>query len=1332
MLIIKKSKSKTKKEQKTSKKKTKQTPNNDANDAIKDRETAEDCVKYMDIHVTGARQGELIAGIHNISKNSILRIHKDSPIIPPIEHYLDLIEAHKDLWTAFLQKLSFIEFFKNKSTVERAKWLRDNQTDRRRFDLGDVEKDGTIDGTRAGGGVIVEIVEAGALEIQRKGVAGLTDDDINYILSQEYVNTREVRNRYPQKTGSNAKYPTLFFLPKFWKITTLFESVTKFTGFSIDLVTGEFRNGLKVNSTDSGKELIHVFKNCYGKEHDQSIAFKLNRKYTGIGNKGFQLSEITGIDPKQYKLVKTFTSFFTTAGYKSLLQKTIRNRAKTAKLPNGATIETGKFLRIVCLLLIETAGSFVPDIQRYVTGLESFCKRIIVTNFEDSYFEIDGDQGKKDTKQIVRLIGAAYYAQKMRNWKPNASVVNDWLDYAVRLYEHTSYFKWNISRGHKLKKYIPTFDNKSKLQLGQLEGVSFMIDILRSFESDLDMMRDIATNHGICKQTNGKTFQPEYMTLEHCIDQHWAPDLVYFMDHKLIQRIDNKREKLRDAEQLSGKSKSLKDKLKEVKSDTSCIIDLGSKPFCTLFRKYVFKYVTGFNARKNTYVTEEDNVKMAQMIKKTQKIYWITKLKYNDCSKERLNGLMRGKKLLFEGQLNDQWLAALVGQIQINKPVTSYVTINTRILDEFIAVKKPSRDVASKPLTDKQYDSIVKNVTELLDKNGLPLKGCPNPSGKGILTGKKLYLKNNEYYINDMKWSDFAKYSFKIPVIKSESIVTRDDMSIDKMIKSSNCTGIMVNYTELTRKLVSETDNRIVRRALSYLSGFDNIIEMNKIGRDGGGTVHTVKFADIGAYQFLLRLSYIAPSALKLVSKHSIRFISEIRPLLWEIRQVIMETVSGKTQLYGIGKDKQIGWHGNHNDSEKRKLWDHQKESVNEMIKNGLSGTNGNKGHFIHIKVGLGKTLILIKYIIDLISKGQMPRYLLYTLPPTAVTAISDFEDHGFIVNRILPIKMNKVDDKYYKSSTKDCKLKPFVINVINHDHLRLCSETLVDMMHETFFIVDEVHLALSDTIRTSVALELARLSHDFIALTGTPVINTKIYNLKWWLSQIVPFQVTENNFWVAANSMIAKKIQTDITPLHHEEVVNMSIDEEKQYSKYVSSVLGGSNQNPTAYDIQKAINICYDIVTKGMVDKIKDLLETNKKVMVVCKDKKHQKEVCDKLQTKVTKWNGAGVYKMETTLFFTDETVKTKKTPDYDVVVVTLKQSTGYTLTRLNCMITGVYPSNNANREQLEGRINRIGQKEKELHYYTLHTGILTYIYQKHKLSKSMASAINELANFV
>ena len=85
---------------------------------------------------------------------------------------------------------------------------------------------------------------------------------------------------------------------------------------------------------------------------------------------------------------------------------------------------------------------------------------------------------------------------------------------------------------------------------------------------------------------------------------------------------------------------------------------------------------------------------------------------------------------------------------------------------------------------------------------------------------------------------------------------------------------------------------------------------------------------------------------------------------------------------------------------------------------------------------------------------------------------------------------------------------------------------------------------------------------------------------------------------------------------------------------------------------------------------------------------------------------------------------------PDHNVVITTVRNSEGYTLTACSVMITGVYPCNNATREQLEGRINRIGQRMEKIYYRVAHCGILTHILNNHNDARNLSSVLSSLAD--
>ena len=92
--------------------------------------------------------------------------------------------------------------------------------------------------------------------------------------------------------------------------------------------------------------------------------------------------------------------------------------------------------------------------------------------------------------------------------------------------------------------------------------------------------------------------------------------------------------------------------------------------------------------------------------------------------------------------------------------------------------------------------------------------------------------------------------------------------------------------------------------------------------------------------------------------------------------------------------------------------------------------------------------------------------------------------------------------------------------------------------------------------------------------------------------------------------------------------------------------------------------------------------------------------------------------------------------TPEYNgpikIVITTIRHSAGYTLTKFRIMITSVYFTNQATREQLEGRINRIGQISPMVRIITIHTGILSYVHERYEKVRNMAEALKGFAKDV
>jgi superfamily II DNA or RNA helicase len=353
------------------------------------------------------------------------------------------------------------------------------------------------------------------------------------------------------------------------------------------------------------------------------------------------------------------------------------------------------------------------------------------------------------------------------------------------------------------------------------------------------------------------------------------------------------------------------------------------------------------------------------------------------------------------------------------------------------------------------------------------------------------------------------------------------------------------------------------------------------------------------------------------------------------------------------------------------------------------------------------------------------------------MSIIQEIKVFDIPVNVMIPLKNIKKKrepfDKIGVSVTQGCKPRSYHINLILHDHLKNCVNELPQFMSDSVMVFDEVHLFLNQSLRTSMGMNLSHLCKEFVSLTGTPLVDNKTEKLLGWLEQIVPFEVNKKNFWVAANSMLTKKVTTGIKTETKEVLAPFSREEEKRYARFVPPSLGGSNTNVSSRDWINAMDVCYSACDRKTIELISEMINNGRGVMLVTRNVEHQERMRDKIIAE-TKLDRDDIFLITSSqsIFLTDESVERKDVKDYKVVITTKNKSQGYTLTRLSVMITSVFPSNMATREQLKGRINRLGQKTQPILYFTTHIGILTNILENHNSAVSITKALQNLAKNV
>ena len=640
------------------------------------RQDTESIVKSLSVLITGARPDEIVVGLRTQSKGTVIKIH--SAEIPPSRPYLNEIREFPDLWNKFLIKLGGIDFFSDMDKKQREKWLKDNEQDPEDY-----------------------FEDIPGLELEFFNLASdflnLPEDDIE-ALNGSIFPARDVFNMFPAKPGSKGlkgKH-TLIFRRSLWAVSALYKEVDEYNGPIIDMDEGV---------VGSDKTPIIVFDD-FGITFSKDD-FKVDRKT--IFN--MILGYFEDIEVKDVERIEYGTRNFTAASYKSLLQKIIRFRPVDVNL--SGDIYCSDLVLLTCFgLLILNPGSFVPDIKRYVSGMESGLKRTAVSIFEDSFV--------KDS--MLSILTGAFLKQRSPGWKPTRDLIQSSMDLLLDSLDSAKAFSYKIR--NKLRPVELDEDTTP------FEASSFMLDELKSFKSDLSMVRWIAQHSEDYVEDD---FRPEIMLLEHCVDRHWAPELIYFYPLEIIQ---------------------------EFKSP-------GSKPYSDLLCE-IFCKVTGVNPRRpprdvyTSYSDEFENDCFVMDTREAQRLTLITRQCSDMIERER-----SGEKITFEYTLNRGWISGMLGAIEIKGRPIALVSLRPDDPDVFMAIPRPSRNMKDGSLTEKREAEAILEMKGHLER-GIWLKNSNPPIEE--MKNAKLTLRGGEYYIKrkygkEVDWEDLRHSKIHIPNI---------------------------------------------------------------------------------------------------------------------------------------------------------------------------------------------------------------------------------------------------------------------------------------------------------------------------------------------------------------------------------------------------------------------------------------------------------------------------------------------------------------------------------------------------------------------------------------
>lgn len=490
------------------------------------------------------------------------------------------------------------------------------------------------------------------------------------------------------------------------------------------------------------------------------------------------------------------------------------------------------------------------------SGAESALKRTAIIAIEDSYVTEDA------MPQVAQMAVLAFLSQRVPSWRPGWSHVQTCVQTLIRAWREPRCFTYSVQYA-QTESTIPFGIQDAVHSRDPWAVLSAITDQLRSFAADLQMLRGLARHpEKRSTSTTDHAADPRrVMHLAHCVDQHWAPDIVYFFTPQTVLDLNQP----------------------------------GAKPFGSLLNS-LFVYLTGVNPRRriehvggadfrDAFCTEAQQAQQLWLkYRLTTPVHQTVENKQTDVLRVRYT-LDRG------------WLAALVGSIRVGRNGGVLATLRASDPTQIVVVKKPSRDMKSLPLSDKDQENALAEARTKLEhgirwasKSGKNAIRVPLEEWKKALVkrvGDNTPDQEVKYMIhidggNDKKdkhivkeWDELRHLDIKFPVFDGEN----------------PSTGLLSSARQRIEEHIRAMPSVCQHALQSMLSGYHLNLQMPRVGRDGGGTQGAVSAADVGVFHFLRELARLAPAALVHEPGNPTGFTVVCGPLLWYLRDTWMTPI---------------------------------------------------------------------------------------------------------------------------------------------------------------------------------------------------------------------------------------------------------------------------------------------------------------------------------------------------------------------------------------------------------------------------------------------------------
>lgn len=1076
---------------------------------------------------------------------------------------------------------------------------------------------------------------------------------------------------------------------------------------------------------------------------------------------------------------------------KSGLQKLIRFRPRTVRI-GSVTVPAARVLAAFVVHLALHRGALIPDLQIYTTGLQALPKRLLVTLFEDSFLP-------RERSSDASLLAAAMLLTKyLPEWSPAEDLLRHWVRIAIGAMEEARYFPYFTTAaqdpfalkngiapplGGPLGYASAALDNARSFpgDLALLRYVAYARATEAGWANlDTDLAR--AAADGLPR--------PDIMPYAHIVDHHWLSGIAYLLPPTLVSASvapDTVRGKPYQAilNRLFREVTGINPRYaaKEVLPERERYGDA--------FEERAFVRDVRLAQERALRMRLGGGTKIAVPGRDRGVAYQL--------DDEWLSGMLGDLSVPTTTAAERRKLPVEHPAHTIRASGTLSVLRRTDNSGGFSAIRRPAtraKEHDRGPLGEDEQDAAIQLVLRKLYREPIVLAGepvgelhkaraqltCEPPDERTgaidpnaatfVISGPALSRGADLPGSKSYAWEDLQRGEVRVGVFELDPGGGGDDVQYENAYEGGAAVADDVDaHLARVLQLPCAQDPRVMRLVLRIMQQqVGGRVRLPKLARDGGAQPggSGVSIHLTAAHAILQRLAEVYPGALGRVSGQIGVYAVAVQPLLWELQ----EKLSRLIQLHerGVGGDGA----GSAADAPlcgRLDGWAHQAAAAitiraprpsQQRVLSAMQTRvrHGTTSHFVYMTVGTGKTHLTALYMRFLQSTGALPEYVIVTTPSAVVdTVAAEYALAGFQVHHYAAsesIMRAKAARAYVTAPL------PFTVTVVEHDQLRLLVDPLAEIAGRALIVVDEVHLMFNtNTQRTSTAQALAGAAAGMVLMTGTPIVNGNPATMSPWLSRVVKFEITPRNFWVAAGAMYKAIEQTDnVTEARLITLPESTLP--AAYRERVPPAMGGAKVGATPKDFGEAMDMCYEICDLELVRQVSEYLRLPpiggggggggggvqsavavlgggipRGAVVVARTTAHQARLHQLLVEAVDGFiDPSGVHRLDRGgINLTPARVRDGLVPAYRVVVMTTRQAHGINLTYLNSMFSSVYPSNQATREQLLGRINRIGQPVGKgagmgsLLYVTVSVGLLNYILENHDKAKTLSAALQMMA---